>query len=96
MAWHAYELLNSQLTYVRQHVEAAYATKESYEQQFDIGRRSLLDLLDTENELFEARRSYIELDTQFQLSKYRLLNASGQLLDALRVTIPSQWQEEAE
>lgn len=96
LAWHAYELLNSQLTYVRQHVEAAYATKESYEQQFDIGRRSLLDLLDTENELFEARRSYIELDTQFQLSKYRLLNASGQLLDALRVTIPSQWQEEAE
>lgn len=96
LAWNAYDFLNTQLTYIRQHVEAAYSTKEAYRKQFDIGKRSLLDLLDTENELFEARSSYISVNTQYQLAKYRLLNASGQLLDSLRVTVPSQWQEEAE
>ena len=40
--------------------------REAYRKQFDIGQRTLLDLLDTENEFFQARRTYTvtERDTR--------------------------------
>jgi adhesin transport system outer membrane protein len=34
------------------------AARDAYRQQFDIGQRSLLDLLNSENELHDARRAY--------------------------------------
>lgn len=66
----------------------------AYSQQFNLGQRTLLDLLDTENELFEARKDYLEAEYDEIISKYRVLNATGQLLDSLRVTRPSSWSGE--
>jgi len=51
----------------------------------------LLDLLDTENELFEARRDYLEATFSEIAAQYRVLNAMGLLVDALRVTRPNSW-----
>ncbi|MCL6417465.1 TolC family outer membrane protein [Aestuariirhabdus sp. Z084] len=92
LSWSAYEFIAEQMTYLKQHVEAAFATREAYKKQFKLGKRSLLDLLDTENELFEARRSFVVAETEFVISQYRLLNASGQLLSSLRVQAPPKWQ----
>jgi len=94
LAWNAYEMLGSQLTFIKQHVISSKETQNYYEQQFRLGQRSLLDLLDTENELFQARQDY--LDTQFSEldARYRLLNATGVLLDSFRITRPSVWQGE--
>ncbi|MDP2560979.1 TolC family outer membrane protein [Psychrobium sp. 1_MG-2023] len=94
LAWNAYELLASQKTFIQQHVESSKETQTSYEQQFKLGQRSLLDLLDTENELFEARKDYLSAEYQEINAKYRLLNATGQLLDSLRVTRSSLWNGE--
>ncbi len=95
LAWTAYEFIAEQLTYLRQHVEAAQVTKDAYQKQFQLGRRSLLDLLDTENELFESRRAYVRAESEYLVSQYRLLNASGRLLSSLRVTVPEGWQWQA-
>ncbi len=56
----------------------------------------MLDVLNTENELFEARKGYIDAKYDEQYAKYRVMNASGNLLTALRVTTPSEWNEKVE
>jgi len=43
-----------------QHVTSTEKTRDSYLQQFNIGQRSLLDLLDTENEVFSSKNAFIE------------------------------------
>jgi adhesin transport system outer membrane protein len=94
LAWNAHELLGLQMQYIKEHVIASKDSQAAYEQQFKLGQRSLLDLLDTENELFEARKEFVDAEFDEIVTQYRLLNATGQLLDSLRVTRPVVWQGE--
>lgn len=96
LAWNAYEMLTPQKDYIREHVKAAKDTQVAYTQQFNLGQRTLLDLLDTENELFEARKDYLQAEFDEIVAKYRVLNATGRLLDSLKVTRPTVWQGERE
>ena len=48
----------SRLDYLKQHVEASDGTLKAYRAQFEISRRTLLDLLNAENELFNARSNF--------------------------------------
>jgi len=96
LAWNAFEMLALQKTYIKQHIITSKDTQTAYKQQFDIGQRNLLDLLDTENELFQARKDYLDADFNELSAQYRLLNVTGQLLDSLRVTRSSAWQGEHE
>ena len=50
--------LTEQLSYLDQHQLSIEKARDAYRNQFDIGQRSLLDLLDSENELFQSKRSY--------------------------------------
>lgn len=94
LAWNAFDLLNQQKQYIQAHVVASKESQVSYQQQFKLGQRSLLDLLDTENELFQSRQAFVNAEFDQVLAQYRLLNATGQLLDSLRVTRPAVWQGE--
>ncbi|MEL4432054.1 TolC family outer membrane protein [Shewanella mangrovisoli] len=94
LAWNAYEMLAPQKQYIRDHVMAAKDTQSAYAQQFNLGQRSLLDLLDTENELFEARKDYLQAEYDEITAKYRVLNSTGRLLDSLKVTRPEAWRGE--
>jgi adhesin transport system outer membrane protein len=94
LAWNAFEMLGLQKKYIQQHIITSKDTQEAYQQQFSLGQRNLLDLLDTENELFQARQDYLEADFNELSARYRLLNVTGQLLDSLRVTRSATWQGE--
>ncbi|WP_407330374.1 TolC family outer membrane protein [Enterovibrio sp. 27052020O] len=92
LAWTAKNLAESQTKFLEQHVDASAQTLTAYEKQYLIGRRTLLDLLNTENELFDARKSYIDAKYAGIYAKYRVLNATGLLLSELRVDTPQEWQ----
>jgi len=77
--------LESQLGFLAQHELSTAKAREAYRQQFDIGQRSLLDLLDTENELYEARRALVNAEYDLQLAKARVLTTNGTLLQALEL-----------
>jgi adhesin transport system outer membrane protein len=94
LAWNAFEMLALQKKYIQQHIVTSKETQLAYAQQFSLGQRNLLDLLDTENELFQARQDYLEADFNELSARYRLLNVTGQLLDSLRVTRSRTWQGE--
>ena len=76
------------------HVIASKDTQADYKEQFKIGQRSLLDLLDTENELYQARRDFLDAEFSEIIAQYRVLHSMGKLLDSLRVTRPATWQGE--
>ena len=77
--------LAAQLRLLQQHELSTSKARVAYQQQFDIGQRSLLDLLDTENEYYEARRALTNADYDLQLARARVLAASGTLLQALEL-----------
>jgi adhesin transport system outer membrane protein len=66
-------------------VDAAERTRDAYIKQFNIGQRTLLDLLDSENELFTDRANYVEAQYIDIFSRYRLMADTGHLLDSLGV-----------
>jgi adhesin transport system outer membrane protein len=72
------------------YVKAANATREAYNQQFSIGQRTLLDLLDSENEFYTARTEFIDAQFVDLIQRYYILNAMGMLLSSLDVTPPDQ------
>jgi len=84
--------LEEQLRYLDQHQLSIAKAREAYRQQFDIGQRTLLDLLDTENEYFQARRAYVGASYDRVFAQARTLAGMGQLLSALdvaRADLPS-------
>lgn len=75
--------LTEQLTYLDQHQLSIEKARDAYRQQFDIGQRSLLDLLDTENELFQAKRSFTNADFDLLQAYARTHAGMGTLYSAL-------------
>ncbi|MCG9597601.1 TolC family outer membrane protein [Vibrio sp. Isolate25] len=96
LSWSALDLTLQQKKFLADHVDSASATVIAYEKQYRIGQRTLLDLLNTENELFEARKDYLDAHYSEQYAKYRVMNATGNLLNALLVDIPIEWTEKVE
>jgi adhesin transport system outer membrane protein len=75
--------LREQLEYLVAHEQAVGKALVAYRQQFDIGQRTLLDLLDTENELFQARRAVVNARQDLNLAYARTQAGLGTLLRAL-------------
>lgn len=50
--------INEELPRMKKHMENAKKTADAYKQQFEAGRRTLFDLLDMENEYFQASVAY--------------------------------------
>ncbi len=75
----------NQLYYLQIHHNSIANAREAYRNQFDIGQRTLLDLLDTQNEYFQSQRSYANASYDYLLTHARTLAEMGQLLTALDV-----------
>ncbi|WP_240454156.1 TolC family outer membrane protein [Halomonas sp. NO4] len=85
IAYNDAQRLREQLEYLNEHRQSIDRVRGAYEQQFDIGERSLLDLLDSENEYFEASRAYANAVYDIRLADTRILAATGQLMQTLGV-----------
>lgn len=96
LSWSALYMTTQQKEFLANHVDSASDTVVAYRKQYRIDKRTLLDLLNTENELFEARKNYLDAKYDEQYAKYRVMNATGNLLDALRVDTPEEWSEAIE
>ena len=77
--------LNEQLRYLDQHRLSTEKSLQAYRQQFDLGQRTLLDMLNSQNEYFEANRAYINAHYNLILAKARTLSGMGQLVPAMNV-----------
>lgn len=90
LSWNAHTTARERLVPLKQHSEAMEATREAYTKQFNIGQRTLLDLLDAENEYFTARSNYVTGQYIELFGKYRVLASTGKLLESLQVAPPAE------
>jgi adhesin transport system outer membrane protein len=77
--------LNEKLAYLDKHQSSTALAREAYRRQFDIGQRTLLDVLDSENEYFTSRRDYTTARYDLVYEKANTLAQTGQLLQVLGV-----------
>ncbi len=81
--------LTEQLAYLDRNTLSIEKARDAYRQQFDIGQRSLLDLLNAENELYTAKRSYANAEYDLGISYARAHAAMNQLLAQLGLARPT-------
>lgn len=60
-------------------------TLDSYRMQFDVGQRTLLDVLDARNELFQSSGLLVTARTNYVIASNRLLALTGGLNESLQV-----------
>lgn len=91
LSWMAYKSVQDRVQYLRERVANATATANSYTKQWNIGQRTLLDVLDTEAEQINAKQDLIKAEYDGLYAQYRILNSMGKLVPSLG----AQWPEEA-
>ncbi len=75
--------LNDQISFIGLQVNLVEKTRTAYRDQFNIGQRTLLDLLNTQNEFFDARRSQVNADADLAIAYLRSYAGMGRLLETL-------------
>ena len=83
IAYNEVRRLQAQRSSIDHQVNAIEKTRDAYKAQFNIGQRSLLDLLDTENELLNARRTAVNADADMDQAYLRTQAGIGRLLEFL-------------
>ncbi len=91
LSWMAYMSVLDRIDYLRNYITSTGATAEAYAKQFDIGKRTLLDVLNAEAEAINARVDLVDAEYDGLYAQYRILNATGSLVEAFGL----QWPEEA-
>ncbi|HAJ89426.1 MAG TPA: type I secretion protein TolC [Rhodospirillaceae bacterium] len=77
-------------TAFRKQADANGTVVEAYKDQFNLDRRTLLDVLDSQNEWFVSRSNAINNGYLEMFAVYRLLALRGDLLPALGVSYPRE------
>ncbi|PJE79224.1 Outer membrane efflux protein BepC [invertebrate metagenome] len=93
-AWASYIYLTEQQPFLREHEVSSRESVNAYREQFYIGKRTLLDLLDSENELFQASRSLTSALYKETEARFKILESTGQILNALRLSMDDSFFEE--
>lgn len=77
--------LLAKLEYLSSHREKTADVLATYRKQFDTGRRSLLDVLDSQNEFYQAERAHVNGLFDLEVHRLQTLYSMGRLLDTLAV-----------
>lgn len=87
IAFNEYTTSNRLLPVLNQHKLSSSRVKTAYKDQFDIGQRTLLDVLDAENEYFESSRAYIDAQFRQKQALINVLAEIGILVKSLEISI---------
>lgn len=83
VSWSAYEITKVQLDDLYKFQSFSFSTLELYQEEYELGQRSLLDLLAAQNDFFNAQMQIINAEYDRLFAKYRILDAMGVLVVAL-------------
>lgn len=89
-SWNAREASTGRVDVLNDQLIANSQVVSIYEQEFDIGQRALLDLLDSQNELFLTRTQLRTAEYVALFASYRVLASMGELTRALEISVPAE------
>ncbi len=87
--------LRDQIGLLQANTDAIERARQAYRQQFDIGQRSLLDMLNAENEAYTAQRALANAQFDRALATARTHAALGQLTQQLGLSRSMQDEDAA-
>jgi adhesin transport system outer membrane protein len=89
-SWFALEASRQRVEDLADSVRFNLETRDAYRQQFEVAQRTLLDVLDAENELFVSSGQLVTAQTNELLASYRILAVAGMLMTTLGISPPEQ------
>ena len=91
LSWMAFQAAQERIKFLEERVASTTETAGSYTKQFNLGKRTLLDVLDTEAEVIDAKQALVEASYNGLYAQYRILNGMGQLVKSFDL----QWPKES-
>jgi adhesin transport system outer membrane protein len=82
-AWTTYSKQTDQLKHLNDYKDFSKKTLSLYKKEYDLGRRSLLDLLSAQNDFIGAKSQIINTEFDVLLAKYKILKEMGLLTATL-------------
>lgn len=83
LSWEANKTAAERVKFLEEYVKAAGKTADSFTAQWNIGRRTMFDLLDTQAEYINAKASLVNAKYDRMYAEYRVLNGMAQLIPYL-------------
>ena len=83
LSWASNEKLTQQLVHLQEYQKFSEKTLTLYSKEYDLGRRSLLDLLSAQNDLIGSKSQIINTKYSILFAKYRILDAMGTLVSTI-------------
>jgi len=90
LSWLASTSATERVAFLEDYVKAAGQTADAFTAQWNIGRRTMFDLLDTQAEYINAKASLANARYDKMYSDYRILNGMSQLIPYLGLQLPDQ------
>ncbi len=81
-----------QIPILRSQVSASAKTRDAYVQQFNLNERTLLDVLNTENDLLQSRKDLANTSYDNLYAQFRVANDVGVLTELMHVTVYNREQ----
>ena len=78
-AWYGFEAAKRAIEASERQVEAAEIAFNGAQQELSVGTRTTLDVLDSEQDLLNARLALVNAERDANLAAYRILTLTGQL-----------------
>ena len=80
LAWNIYQAEKVRKTFLNDHVAQSAETLSAFKDEYSVGRRTLLDLLDMENENHAAKVAKTESEYMDLIAYYRISQSAGVLI----------------
>ncbi len=96
LSWEAYMAAKERVTYLEEYVKSTGLTAEAFAAQWNIGRRTMFDLLDTQAEYITAKSSLVSANYDKMYAEYRVLSGMGKLIETLGLQWPDESRVDAE
>jgi outer membrane protein, adhesin transport system len=90
LAWEGLVASRERIAQLEQHAGVSAQVVQAYRAQFSIGQRSLLDVLNAENELYTARGNALNGLLGVSADEIRVLSAMGRLMSTLGISLPEE------
>lgn len=88
LTYTGYKLLDAQIGAMRKSIFFTRQALRSYQNEFKLGKRLLINILDAEIEYQNSKAQLQALTSELLSSKYRLLYSMGALVEDLNIDIP--------
>jgi outer membrane protein, adhesin transport system len=89
-AWAARTITSERAAALNRQVNSARSVVNAYSKEYELGQRTLIDLLNAENQLFNAMVNQVSTRGVAVFADYQLLAAMGKLLEYLKSPLPDE------